>query len=64
MNPANEFLRLQAIKDTMDAVVEEYNDNGLHVTDELTEEEWIAIVSERSIELMAKRLFQIEVQAS
>jgi len=64
MNPANEFLRLQAIKDTMDAVVEEYNDNGLHITDELTEEEWIAIVSERSIELMAKRLFQIEVQAS
>ena len=38
MNPANEFLRLQAIKDTMDAVVEEYNDNGLHITDALTEE--------------------------
>ena len=64
MNPANEFLRLQAIKDTMDAVVEECTDNGQHVTDALTEEEWIAIVSERSIELMAKRLFQIEAQAS
>lgn len=56
-----ELLHAQAINDTMNQIVEEYRAEGRCVASEFTEEEWVAVVSERSMELAGKRLERLGI---